>query len=632
MRKHRALALFFATATLGVIPGPSSAEAPIIGRLLADRVEVPQGVALGFRLRLVNRSSQLQTVDMALELRRAQGGAGSPFARIIQVIAPADAITVPLSVTPSQWFAGRGRFKIVVSDGLPAAALRFRVTGSPRVRPRFTDVTGSTGLSTRHHAPLIADCNWAAGAAWGDVEGDGDLDLYLPHQSAAAQLFIDYGGTFVDEAAARGVANEGGIGIGAVFADYDRDGDQDLYVTNDGVSRLYRNNGGGIFADVAAAAGVLVDGPSTSAAWGDYDRDGLLDLYVVGYGRCGGADVQQKLVYAEDHLFHNKGDGTFTDVTTLLGPAAATRGAGFQAAWVDYDHDGDQDLYLGNDFVGPQPRPNVLWRNDGAVEGGWKFTDVSIPSGAGISINTMGIAVGDPDRDGRLDLALSNIEANVLLKNRGDGTFSDIAEARGVGRPTQRILERSVTWGGGFHDFNLDGWEDLYFAAGAFGHETNPENQPNALFVNRGKKRFLDLSAPSRADDPSMTRGVAFADYDRDGRMDMYLVNRSGFPRLMRNVTPRGNQHWLEVDLIGSASNSDACGARLTAKVGNAWLVRIISCGSTSLSSGSDTVAHFGLGRFRKASKLTIEWPSGRVQVLRDVRGDRLLSVQEPSA
>jgi hypothetical protein len=220
----------------------------------------------------------------------------------------------------------------------------------------------------------------------------------------------------------------------------------------------------------------------------------------------------------------------------------------------------------------------------------------------------------------------------VLLHNRGNGIFEDLASFAGVARPQQRVFERSVTWGSGFVDFNLDGWEDLYMAAGALGFELNPEAQRNALFVNRRNGQFLDLSAPSRADDPAMTRGVAFADYDRDGRVDLYLVNRAGVPRLLRNVTPRKNSHWLEVDTIGTLSNTDGCGARLIARVGKARLVRAVHCGSISLASGSDPTVHFGLGAVTRIRRLTIEWPSGIRQVLRGVRADRLIMVTEPTS
>jgi hypothetical protein len=228
-------------------------------------------------------------------------------------------------------------------------------------------------------------------------------------------------------------------------------------------------------------------------------------------------------------------------------------------------------------------------------------------------------------------MALSNIEASVLLRNNGNGTFTNKASHARVARPLQRVGEKSVTWGLIFSDLNLDGWEDLFVAAGSLGQEAVPEPQPDAVFVNARDGRFLDLSAPSHANDPQMGRGVAVADYDRDGRVDLYVVNEEQTPRLFRNITPYGRYHWLEVDTVGRESNRDGCGALVTAKLSRkVRLVREVSCGSTSLSSGSDPTVHFGLGRASTVPILQIRWPSGKRSVRRDVAVDQLLVVREP--
>jgi hypothetical protein len=249
----------------------------------------------------------------------------------------------------------------------------------------------------------------------------------------------------------------------------------------------------------------------------------------------------------------------------------------------------------------------------------------------------MGIAVGDYDRDLRLDLALTNIEDNRLLRNNGDGTFTDVARAAGVARPLQRLDQVSMTWGGGFADFNLDGWEDLYLAAGylvsyvdEFSAYTSTDPQHNELFVNTGRGTFLDLSAASGADDPGQSRGVALADYDRDGRVDVFVVNQEGRPRLYRNVTPTGDRHWLAVRTVGTRSNRAGCGARLVLAVAGGSLLRQVSCGSTSVASGGDRIVHFGLGPASRPAELVVTWPSGARQVLRNVRADRVLTVTEP--
>ena len=601
-----------------------------------DRV-LHLGEPLRVRAEVANTTGVTSSMQLVFGLKRlGVPGPAIPFSRWVGVVPGKAAATVVAEVSTAQYFARGGRFRIRLlpeSDGL-ARPLAFRVIGPKTNPPRFEDIGAAKGLVAAHQAPgFDLSCRWAAGSAWGDIEGDGDLDLYLPHQTGPGQLWVNDGGSFEDRATERGAAGNGLQAIGAVFADYDNDGDQDLYVTVDGPNLLYRNDGTGHFVDVAAAAGVDDDGPSTGASWADYDNDGHLDLYVANYGRCG---TENALEYAPDALYHANGDGTFSEVTQLLGGPEATLGAGFQAAWFDYDHDGDQDLYLANDYVGPTPRANVLWRNDGPDGmGGWRFTDVSSASGTGYHLNSMGLAIGDYDRDSDLDVAVSNIGSTHLFRNGDDGTFADVARRAGVARPRQTVDTISVTWGLAFSDLNLDGREDLYVPAGSLSLEAEHRFQPNALFVNDGGGQFLDMSQTSGTADPRMSRGVALADMDRDGRIDLFVVNQAGPASLLRNVTPRRvdgrRYHWLEVDTVGTRSNRDGCGARVTAKLRKGpALVRQVFCGSTSLASGSDPTVHFGLGTWKQVRALRIEWPSGTVQVLHRVRGDRLLTVTEP--
>jgi hypothetical protein len=592
----------------------------------------PQGTPQRFEAVVKNPTERALTASLSFEVHPVDDPESAvAFERWTGSIAGGSSVSVRGRVTTSQWFPERGPFAISVRSSFDVEALRFEVT-DPRVNvPRFDDVTAAAGLDTAHRAEIECD-GYSAGAAWGDVEDDGDLDLFLPHQDGPSQLWVNEDGTFADVAAARGVDAAGDSATAAVFADYDDDGDQDLYVVNDGPNRLFDNDGSGHFTDVAGAAGVAEAGPGSSASWGDYDNDGNLDLYVVNWARCGSA---APYTYFDDALFHNQGDGTFTDRTELLESTGSTTGAGFQAAWFDYDGDRDVDLYLGNDYGGPRPEGNYLWRNDGPAprgEGGWRFTNVSVESGTALHMNTMGIAVGDYDRDLDLDMALSNIEATALMRNGGDGTFRDVARRAGVARPSQRVREKAITWGLAFSDLNLDGREDLYVVGGSLAQENHPEPQPNATFVNAGRGSFDDLSALSGAADDQVGRGLSLADFDRDGRMDLYVVNQGGRPLLYRNVTPRGPRHWLEVDLTGTSSNRDGCGATLVATAGRARLLRQVFCGSVGLGGGSDTVVHFGLGRAARVASLRIEWPSGRVQRLEDVRADRLIEVVEPGA
>jgi hypothetical protein len=555
-------------------------------------------------------------------------GLGEPvtFAMWAMTIPPLERITTTVEVTASQWFADLGTFEIraLVKRRPVGDPLQFDVSAPTVAVPVFEDVTAALGLQTTLAQSQCGE--YAAGAAWGDIEGDGDLDLFVPLRHQAAQLWVNDGaGHFADQAQLRGADNGGSEGVGAVFSDYDNDGDPDLYVVNDGVNKLYQNDGDGGFADVAPASGVDDPGSDASASWSDYDNDGNLDLYVTSNSPCA-----PPVMYEQDRLYHNEGDGTFTDQTDLL-PVGSTMGAGFQAAWFDYDRDGDQDLYLANDWWGPDRDQNHLWRNDGAaLDGTWRFTDVSLASGAGYQINSMGIGLSDFDRDLDLDMAISNVGGNVLARNNGDGTFTDVAAQTRVARPLQWVGHRAVTWGIGFADLNLDGWEDMYAAAGGI---ADSSEQPSEVFTNDGVDgRFLDLSSLSGANDTRSSRGVAFADYDRDGLIDLYVVNKAGSPILYHNVTSAPGFHWLEVRLAGVTSNRDACGARLTLTVGGARLLREVFCGSTSLSSGSDPAVHFGLGSDPLASSLVIAWPSGIRQVVRNLAGDQLIEITEPAS
>jgi hypothetical protein len=508
------------------------------------------------------------------------------------------------------------------------------------VVPRFQDVASASGVAT-----TIPDAHCGAfvtGAAWGDVNGDGKLDLFVARLDQPSQLFMSGpGGRFVDEAAARGVVLT--HATGAVFADYDNDGHEDLFVVRDGQpDLLFHNDGSGHFQDVSAPAGISsAPAESSSASWADFNGDGYLDLYVTNYASCVGSASPGNLTYTyyADKLYLNNRNGTFSDVTPWVekDPSittdGATVGAGFQAVWFDYNGDGRPDLYLANDYTGPKPDHNHLWRNDGpGPNGSWAFTDVSVPSGTAYSMNAMGIAVGDFNRDGKFDLALSNIRYNRLLANNGDGTFTDVASAAKVDRRhSQSATQVPITWATSFYDFNLDGWEDLYFASGNLnaGIDTANGVQPNELFVSNQHGGFVDMSDQSHAADTGESKGIAFADYDHDGRMDMYVVDQAGTTHLYHNVTPTKN-HWLEVKLVGTKSNRDACGATLLAQTSTGPELRGVFCGGTSVASGSQEAVLFGLGADTTVKSIAIRWPSGRKQVLKNVKGNQYMTVVEP--
>jgi hypothetical protein len=616
-----ALVLVVPALPVAALPGDPPAELPSTRSVHAmirplGPTSVPQGMPFAFRAELRNGSRLPVAVSVRFELA-GPGSGPVAFDRWNVAVPPASAIERRVELTTSQWFAGIGTYEVRARPAFGSNAMRLEVTSPTVPVPRFEDVTEQAGVATTLSG---SECGaWSAGAAWGDVDLDGDLDLFLPRRNEPSHLWIQEHGRFADQAVARGVADA--RGLGAVFVDYDNDGDEDLYVNARGADLLFRNDGRGRFANVAPSVGLADGKASQGAAWGDYDRDGDLDLFVANHLNCVG-DSQ----ITGSTLYRNEGGRLFSDQTRLLA-GDGMLGAGFQAAWTDFDSDGDLDLYLGNDYVGPAARPNVLWRNDGpGAAGTWRFSPVPRALGAQRAINSMGIGVADVDGDLDLDLALSNMGPTLLLENDGASGFRERGTAARVARPWQNADLMSVTWGLVFADLNNDGWEDLYVPAGDLGPGLL---QPNALFTNAGDGSFLDHSAPSGAADPGTSRGVAVADYDRDGRVDLFVVNQDGRPRLYRNVTPNPG-HWLEVHAVGTRSNRSGCGVRLVVRAGGRTMLRERSCGGQGLGSGGDHAVHFGLGDAARVDELVVEWTSGTRQVLRDVAGDRLIRLVEP--
>ena len=547
------------------------------------------------------------------------------------------------------WFDSIRAMYAYFGEDIPSGPASSDAMTSPVVFEERAVQAGTAFRHTRDNAAI----NLGGGVAAGDYNGDGYLDLYVTNSVGPNALFRNEGdGTFTDVAAAAGVDDPEATGYGAGWADYDNDGALDLYVANFGASKLFRNNGGDSFTDVTAASGVAdpdADHRTMGVAWGDYDGDGFLDLMVVRHLiEIGGklALDTPGLAHASRPLalFHNQGDGTFRNVTQLLSDnleyPSPVKGAGFKPAFFDYDNDGDMDIYVVNDF-GAANYPNVLWRNDGEDSSGQVvFTDVSKESGSDLEIFGMGLAVGDYDNDGDLDLYMTDIGEGEFLENQGDGTFVNQTESTGTGRGSiagNWFDDMSVSWGTVFADMDNDGMLDLYAVAGQMDNDPcfNMENQPNALFVNMGDGTFSDVSTASGADDPGTGRGVAHGDFNGDGLLDLFVVNmgtRDGDPgtaRLFINASENGN-NWLRVVTRGNESNRFGIGARITVTAGGVKQVREMGASQSHMSS-SVVPVHFGLGDAEMVDAVEVRWPSGKTQRLENVPVNQELTIVEPA-
>ncbi len=506
-----------------------------------------------------------------------------------------------------------GRRWLLTLSALLVLQQGFFIPPAAAQTPAFEDVSQVAGVTDNRQGT-----DRAIGQAWGDFDQDGWVDLYVTDTAGPNTLYRNQGdGTFVP-VADPAVALADHFSAGAIFADYDNDGWPDLYVLNWGANVLLRNEGG-LFTDVTDQARVagLPDANSQSAAWGDFNHDSYLDLYVANwacYPRCGRPTTGDR-----DRLYRNNGDGSFTDVTDWLG--VKTVGAGFVASFVDYDNDGDSDIYLVNDeFI--HPIGNVLWRNDGPGCDGWCFTDLSEAAGADTRVMGMGLATLDYDNDGDFDFYFSNAGPTTLLQNQGDGVFVDVAPQSGVDAPD------SISWAAVPLDYDNDGWQDLYLAVMA---QTDGSPGPDRLFRNQGNGRFT-LVAESGVDRDGRTLGAATADYDQDGWVDLVIGNHDSDYRLYRNTGAAGaGRHWLALRLVGGGPvNRDAVGARVSVVTpdGHTQWQAVINGGS--LGAGNDLTLHFGLGQAERAT-VTVTWPDGQAHTWRRVVADQHLTLEYAS-
>jgi enediyne biosynthesis protein E4 len=467
----------------------------------------------------------------------------------------------------------------------------------------YGDATGCFNPAPNHSANAHY---FSTGQAWGDVDNDGWIDLYVTTQNGANVLYRNLGdGRFEPDSRSSTVALSGHRSGGASFADFDNDGDQDLYVLNHGANTLFRNDLTE-FVDITSTASVGDVGKGETASWGDYDSDGFLDLYVSNW-LCDDCVTPPSAEGSRDRLYHNEGDGTFTDTTHLLGPMF-TLGSSFSAVFLDIDNDNDLDLYTANDhgIVGTHLLRNVLWRNDGPGCNGWCFTEIGAISGADVSLDGMGLAVGDYDNDGDIDIFCTNRGIPILLRNNGQGVFSEVAVSAGVGFDSQ-------SWGALFYDYNNDGNLDLYVAIGwdTWGIDDN------RLFQNLGNGLFQDVNRQHRISHGGISFGAAYADYDKDGLLDLVVGNLDTTYRIYRNLGfASPPNHWIRYRLIGGGNiNRDAIGARVYIELNDGrTLMQEVKSGS-SLGSGNDRALHFGLGNATITSVI-VRWPNGAMQRL----------------
>jgi len=523
----------------------------------------------------------------------------------------------------------------------------------------FVDVAAQAGITFRHDNAASPDKylieTMGSGCGWLDYDQNGLLDLYLvngaatraytPKQPLRSALYRNNGdGTFTDVTEKAGVGAAGLFGMGVAVGDYDNDGFPDLLVLGYGRSILYHNNGNGTFTDVTARAGVQNSGLwASSAAWFDYDNDGRLDLIIANYVDwspernfyCGDRGPGMRSYCHPDDfhgqpatLYHNNGDGTFTDVSKSSG-IGLKAGNGLGVVTFDYDNDGWQDIFVSNDHM-----PNYLFRNnrDGT------FRDVGYMAGVSVSADGqfeagMGTDAADTTGNGRMDLIVGHLDMQLarVYQNLGDGTFEDATFRSKISYATYHIS----TFGARFMDYDNDGARDLFMANGHVldniqrYHSDVQYAEPKLMFRNNGHGVFENVSEKLGADFqlPRVSRGAAVADFDNDGDLDILVNNCGQGPQLLRNDGGNAN-HWLEILLIGTKSNRDGVGARVKVSAGDLVLYDQRK-GGMSYQSAQDPRLHFGLGQRTVVDGIEIVWPSGETTKLGTIKADQIIAIKE---
>ena len=550
---------------------------------------------------------------------------------------------------------------ISINSGIHSSVFAAPASTVPesRIPVRYTDVRESAKITFQQDSTQTEEKYYletmGTGVGWIDYDQDGLVDLffvqsgatdaYKPQHPLRSALYHNNGdGTFTDVTDRAGVGGEGHYGQGVAVGDFDNDGFPDLYVTGYGRAILYHNNGNGTFTDVTAKAGVADEGQwSTSAGWFDYDKDGWLDLVVTNYiewspknnlwcgeHRPGYRSYCHPGNYKGERikLYHNNHDGTFTDVSDASG-VGKPEAKGMGVVLADFNNDGWPDIAVANDSW-----PNFLFIN----KRNGTFEDVSLVSGLAASEDGryeagMGIDAADVDGDGWMDVYITHLdfELNRLYRNSQDGSFTDETFRSGIGN--KAVLMSGVAMK--FLDYDNDGWNDILQANGsmldnvALYHGEVSYKEPLLMYRNLGKGQFEKVSESLGSDfmRPIVGRGLATADYDNDGDIDIVTNNRGDYPSLLRNDGGNVN-HWLTVQLIGTKSNRDGTGALL--KLTSEGFVRVEQAkGGGSYMSASDPRIHFGLGKRTKIESLEITWPSGQVDKFTNLSPDQIIAVRE---
>ena len=520
------------------------------------------------------------------------------------------------------------------------------VTCSGRTIPKLIDITAKTGINFRHtnvpEKKYIVE-SMGGGVVLIDFDRDGWPDIFFTNNpsveqqlkkvhAAGALYRNNHDGTFTDVTVRSGIKTAC-FGMGGSVGDINNDGWPDLYLTCLGGNVLYRNNGDGTFTDVTSKAGVADGRWSTGSAFGDYDGDGFVDLMVTnyldfqlndlpGFGKAStckyrGIDVQcgpRGMPGAGDALFHNNGDGTFTDVTKTAGVTDPNGFYGLGVTWSDFNQTGRPDIFVANDAT-----PNFLYRNDGHG----KFAEIGMESGTALTDDgslqgSMGVAVGDYLHTGRPSIFITNFaeQYNTLYRNDGDYDFRDISFQSGIAVASLKW----VKWGTVFFDIDNDGWPDLIAVSGHVYPQVDSlpsgarYREPGLLSINQGNGTFCDASkqAGSALQEQRVLRGLAAGDLFNDGQVDVVIEDLDGAPMILRNQGAPG-AHWIGLELQGTKSNRLALGARVQITAAGVTQTDEVRSGGSYLSQ-NDLRLHFGLGAAKSIDSIEVRWPSGLVE------------------